>query len=230
MAAVEYRQFCPVSKALELLGERWTLLIIREMLVGARRFSELQRGLAQISPTMLTKRLKQLADDGLIVRKRIPGQSGYEYFLSEAGHELFPVIQALGQWGMKWARGKLADSDLDVELLMLYLVRSIDPTRLVGDETVIRFNFTDLKQLKKWWLVVHGDNVDVCLEDPGKEVDVRFDVDLRTMIEIWMGDRTYRSAQRDGKLKLSGLPALTRNVTDWMTNSAYAGIAPPTEI
>jgi DNA-binding HxlR family transcriptional regulator len=227
---VEYKQFCPVAKASELLGERWTLLIIRELLMGARRFSELQRGMAQISPTMLTKRLSELVNDGLVVRKRIPGQRGYEYYLSEAGKELSPVIKSLGDWGMKWARGKMADSDLDVELLMLYLVRSINPTKLVGDETVIRFNFLDLKRLQKWWLVVRGENVDVCLENPGKEVDVRFDVDLRTMIEIWMGNRSYRSAIREGKLKLYGPPALTRNVTDWMANSVYAEVAPASEI
>ncbi|HEX6092676.1 MAG TPA: SCP2 sterol-binding domain-containing protein, partial [Dongiaceae bacterium] len=158
------------------------------------------------------------------------GQRGYEYYLSEAGKELSPVIKSLGDWGMKGARGKMADSDLDVELLMLYLVRSINPTKLVGDETVIRFNFLDLKRLQKWWLVVRGENVDVCLENPGKEVDIRFDVDLRTMIEIWMGNRSYRSAIREGKLKLYGPPALTRNVTDWMANSVYAEVAPASEI
>ena len=227
---VEYRQFCPVSKASELLGERWTLLIIRELLAGARRFNELQRGMAQISPTMLTKRLGQLCTDGLVIRKRIPGQKGYEYYLSQAGEELAPVIRAIGEWGMKWARGKMEDTDLDVELLMLYLERSIDPTRLVGPETVIQFRFPDLKKLQKWWLVVSGKNIDVCLRDPGKEVDVRFDVDLRTMIEVWMGDRTYRSAIREGKLKLSGSAALTRSVTDWMASSAFAGLPPSNEI
>jgi DNA-binding HxlR family transcriptional regulator len=227
---VEYRQFCPVAKAADLLGERWTFLIVRELLMGARRFSELQRGLAQISPTVLTKRLNDLAANGLVLKKRVSGQRGHEYFLTPAGKELAPLIRALGDWGMKWARGKMADSDLDVELLMLYLVRSIRPECLVGDETVIRFNFRDLKQLEKWWLVVRGSEIDVCLEDPGKDVDVRFDVDLRTMTEIWMGDRTYRSAIRSGKLRIGGSPGLTRNVTDWLANSTYAGGAPATEI
>lgn len=227
---MEYNQFCPVSKASEMLGERWTLLIIRELLMGARRFSELQRGLAKISPTVLTKRLGKLTARGLIVRKRVPGQRGYEYFLSEAGKELEPVVEALGAWGLKWARGRMEDSDLDVELLMLYLARSIDPGKLVGDETIIRFTFRDLKRLNTWWLLVHGGTVEACLDDPGKEADVRFDVDLRTMVEIWMGDRTYRSALREGKLRLYGPRGLTRNVTDWMANSRYAGMAPATEI
>jgi len=227
---VEYHQFCPVAKASELLGERWTFLIIRELLMGARRFSELQRGMAQISPTVLTKRLNELAANGLIVRKRITGQKGSEYFLTQAGQELAPVLKALGEWGMKWARGRMADSDLDVELLMLYLNRSINPDKLIGDETVIRFSFSDLKHLRNWWLVVKGHEIDICLKDPGKEIDVRFDVDLRTMISIWMGDCTYRSAVRSGKLRLSGQQALTRSVTEWMSNSSYASTAPAIEI
>lgn len=227
---MEYNQFCPVSKASEILGERWTFLIIRELLMGAHRFSELQRGLAQISPTVLTKRLNELAADGLIVKRRIPGQKGHEYHLSLAGKELAPVVTALGEWGMKWARGRMADSDLDVELLMLYLVRSIRPDRLIGDETIIRFNFLDLEHLNKWWLVVRGNDIDVCLDDPGKDVDIRFDVDLRTMVEIWMGDRTYRAAIRSGKLKLTGPSGLTRNVTEWLTNSSFAGVAAAAEI
>jgi len=227
---VNYKQFCPVSKAAELLGERWTFLLIREFLMGAHRFSELQRGLAQISPTVLTRRLNELAANGLIVKRRIPGQRGHEYHLSEAGKELAPVIRDLGEWGMKWARGRMEDSELDVELLMLYLARSIKPEKLIGDETIIRFHFRDLEHLQKWWLVVRGQDVDVCLNDPGKEVDIRFDVDLRTMIEIWMGDLSYRAAIRNGKLKLTGSSALRRNASDWMTNSSFAGAPPATEI
>jgi len=227
---MEYHQFCPVSKAAELLGERWTFLIIRELLMGARRFSELQRGMAQISPTVLTKRLHELASNGLITRKRISGQKGFQYFLTQAGRELAPVIRALGEWGMKWARGQMSDSDLDVELLMLYLERSIKPDRLVGDETVIRFAFSDLKDLRNWWLIVKGEDIDVCIKDPGKEADIRFDVDLRTMISIWMGDCTYRSAVRSGRLRLSGSRALTRTVTDWMSNYSHEALAPATEI
>ncbi len=219
---MEYRQFCPVSKASEILGERWTFLIVRELLMGAHRFNELQRGLASISPTVLTRRLNELTSDGLVMRKRIPGQRVYEYHLTLAGRDLEPVIRALAGWGMKWARGRMTDADLDVELLMLYLERSIHPDRLIGDETIVCFSFTDLAQLNRWWLIVRGQSVEVCLDDPGKEVDVRFDVDLRTMVEIWMGDLSYRAAIRTGRLKLWGPSALTRSVTDWMSNSALA--------
>ena len=141
---MEYGQFCPVAKALEVLGERWTILIVRELLMGGSRFNELQRGLNQISPTMLTRRLNELSDAGIVIRKKIPGQRGYEYFLTEMGNELLPVVESIGNWGMRWARGKMDDTDLDLELLMLYLKRSIRPDKLPGNETIIRFKFTDI--------------------------------------------------------------------------------------
>lgn len=227
---MEYKQFCPVAKASELLGEKWTFLIIREALMGATRFNEFQRGMALISPTMLTKRLNELTENGLMVRKKINMQKGYEYFLSEAGKDLYPVIMQLGDWGMKWARGQMQNSELDVELLMIYLVRSIKPEKLAGNETTIQFNFTDLENLKKWWIVVQNDEVDVCLEDPGRDVDVWFNTDLRTMIEVWMGDTTYKKAIRESRLKLLGPPQLTSNVSRWMAYSIFAGIPEAVEI
>ena len=227
---MEYGQFCPVAKATEILGEKWTLLIIRELLMGGTRFNELQRGLSLISPTILTKRLNDLADSGLIVRKKIPGQRGYEYFLTEAGRELYPVVKQVGEWGMRWARGKMSPSDLDLDLLMLYLQLSIMPDKLVGKETVVHFNFTDVDTYPKWWLVVKENNTDVCVQDPGKDVDVYFTTDLRTMIDAWMGDITYKTAINNGRLKLVGDSTLTRNVTSWMANSMFAGMAPANEI
>ena len=227
---MEYGQFCPVAKALEILGERWTILIVREMLMGGKRFNELQRGLNQISPTILTKRLNDLTDAGIAIRKKIPGQRGYEYFLTEMGKELLPVVASIGEWGMRWARGKMDDTDLDLELLMLYLQRSIVADKLPGNETVIRFKFTDISQFSDWWIVTSENDVDVCVRDPGKDVDVYFTTDLRTMIEVWMGDTAYKTAISDGRLILVGQSGLTRNVESWLAPSVFAGIAPATAI
>lgn len=227
---MEYGQFCPVAKAMELLGEKWTLLILRELHMGATRFNELQRGLSLISPTVLTKRLNDLANAELILRKKIPGQRGNEYFLTQAGEETLPLLKGIGDWGMRWARGDIRDSDLDVELLMVYLQRSINTDRLPGDQSVIRFKFTDLKKLGDWWLLVKGCNVDICLEDPGKEVDVYLTTDLRTMVNCWMGDETYKAAIADKRLKLVGPSALTRNIQHWISDSIFAGIPPAREI
>ena len=198
--------------------------------MGATRFSELQRGLSLISPTVLTKRLGELCDAELILRRKISGQRGYEYFLTQAGKETLPFILAIGEWGMRWARGGLQDSDLDIELLMLYMQRSIVTENLPGKDSVIKFVFTDQDVLKDWWLLVNGCNVDICLDDPGKDVDVYLATDLRTMVECWMGDSTYKAAIREKRMKLVGPSALTRNVQHWIKDATFAGIRPAAEI
>jgi DNA-binding HxlR family transcriptional regulator len=227
---MEYGQFCPIAKATEILGEKWTLLIVRELLMGGTRFNELQRGLSLISPTILSKRLDSLAEHGLVVKKKIPGQRGFEYFPSESCRQLLPIIRGLGEWGMRWARSHLTEKDYDVELLMLYLKRSITPEKLIGRETVIRFRFTDIDSYPDWWLVARGEEVDVCVNDPGKDVDVYFTASVKTMADIWMGDISYRKAIAAGSLKLVGDRALTRDVTSWMQNSIFADLPPAGDI
>ena len=227
---MEYGQFCPVAKAMELLGERWTLLLLRELHMGASRFNEFQRGLSLISPTILTKRLNELCDAELILKKKIPGQRGYEYFLTQAGKETLPMLKVVGEWGMRWARGDLRETDLDVELLMLYLQRSVKTDSLPGEQTVIQFKFTDLNKLNYWWLLVKGCNVDICLEKPVSDIDIYFTTDLRTMIECWMGDQSYKTAIADKKLTLVGPSALTRNIQHWLADSIFSGIAPANQI
>ncbi|MDA0990684.1 MAG: helix-turn-helix domain-containing protein [Verrucomicrobia bacterium] len=123
---MQYGQFCPIAKACELIGERWTLLIIRELLCGSTRFSELQRGLSQISPSLLTKRLNQLVDDELLIRKQSVDRKKVEYFLTPSGKELAPIIMGLGDWGHRWARSRMEEDELDIELLMLEFYRRID--------------------------------------------------------------------------------------------------------
>jgi len=227
---MEYGQFCPIAKANEILGERWTLLIIRELLMGGRRYNELQRGLSQISPTMLSKRLDSLEQHGLVLKKRIPNQKGYEYFPTRSCNELLPVIKSLGEWGMRWARSNLTERDYDVELLMLYLKRSVNPENLVGDETVIRFKFTDIREYPDWWMVVTDSEIDVCVNDPGKNVDVYITTTVITMAEVWMGQINYRKAVQDNRLTVVGPKALTGDLGSWMTNSVFADIAPASEI
>ncbi len=230
MAESGYQQFCPIAKAMEILGEKWTLLIVRELLMGGTRFNELQRGLSNISPSLLTKRLAFLEQEGLVFKRKIPGQRGYEYFPTESCKELLPLMEQVGNWGMRWARNNMSDDDFDLELLMLYMQRCINPEKLPGRETVIRFSFTDVNDYRDWWLVVEGGDVDVCVHDPGREVDVYLNVGLRTMCELWMGDVSYRKAISDGDLQVVGPPALTRNISSWITPSIFAGIEPATAI
>jgi len=223
---VEYGQFCPVSKAAEILGEKWTLLIIRELLQGATRFSQIQRGLARISPTLLNKRLDTLQAHGIVVRRRIAEQRGMEYQLTEAGRELFPIILQTAEWGMRWARGQMTDDELDVDLLMSDIQRRINPKKLPGGQTVIKFLFTDLDRYGSWWIKVKGRDVDLCTENPGTEVDVHIVSDLRTLTEVWMGDLSINRAKKTRKLKIMGPSAFLKNTSAWLGLHQYAHVRP----
>ncbi len=221
-----YGQFCPISKAVEVLGERWTLLVIRELLLGNTQFNQLQRALPRMSPTTLSKRLTELQETALIVRRPISGQQAYEYQLTPAGRELYPVILQLGEWGMRWARGQMSDADLDVGMLMADIQRRIDPSQLPSGRTALRFKFTDLEKYADWWVEIQDDDVALCLDDPGHDIDVYFTTDLRTMTEIWMGDLSIREARTKGKLKIVGPPVYLKNPQAWLRLHAMSGIRP----
>lgn len=221
-----YGQYCPVAKAAEILGEKWNLLILRELLMGTSRFNDFQRSMSRISPTVLNKRLKDLESAGLIVKRRLSGRRGYEYRLTPMGNELEPAVEQVAIWGQKWARGQMADEELDVELLMWDIHRRIDTKSLPGGETVLSFSFPDLLKYKSWWLVIYHDAVDLCTEDPGKDVDLYISTDLRTMIEVWQGDRDLKTALRQGRIRAIGSRHLIRTMAHWFTLSIYAGVRP----
>lgn len=186
--------------------------------MGSTRFNELQRGLTHISPTLLSKRLDSMQDNGLLVKKRIVGQKGYEYFPTQACKELLPIIISLGNWGVTWAKSNLTERDYDVELLMLFLERSIDLEQLPGKQTVVRFKFDDFEKYPNWWMVIENGTIDLCVNDPGKDVDVYFTCSVKTLTDIWMGYNTYRKASRDNLITIVGDSALTRDVSVWLKN------------
>lgn len=219
---MKYQQYCPIAAATEILGEKWTILILRELLMGGRRFNELQRGLGDISPALLTSRLKFLEEQGILVRRKVSGQRTFEYYPTEACEALLPVIFAIGEWGLIWTKANMLDADFDVELLMLYMERSVDPSKLIGDESVIQFKFSDLIEQSDWWLLVRNQNVDLCITDPGKDVDVYFNCSVRTMYEVWMGDRSYKEVMSSGDMTVQGEPALLRNIRSWLRPGVFA--------
>lgn len=219
---MNYGQFCPIAKATELLGERWTFLIVRELLMGGRRFNELQRGLGAISPALLAARLRSFEAGGLIVRRRINGQRGFEYCPTMACEELKPIIVALGEWGLCWARNTLGTDYLDIDLLLLYLERSVDPAQLPGTMTVIQFRFKDVPDQQDWWLLVRDGKVEVCINPPGCDVNVYFSTTAQTMGEVWMGERSHREALLAGDLIVEGDLDLTRRISSWLRPSIFA--------
>ena len=221
-----YGQFCPVAKASDIIGERWTVLILRELLLGTTRFNDFQRALSRISPTLLSKRLKELEKKGLIVRKRTPGQERHEYQLTACGRELEPIIEHLAVWGMRWARGQMTDSELDVEFLMWDMQRRLQTDHLPNGETVLCFAFDELDKFKTWWLVACGGEVDLCTESPGKDVDLYINTRVRTLAEVWRGDLDLKSALRDKTVRAHGNMHLARTMPDWLGICLYADVKP----
>ena len=217
-----YGQFCPVAKAMELLDERWTLLVVRELLSGSRHFADLQRGVPRMSPSLLSKRLRTLTRAGVVERHEERGRVAY--VPTAAGEELRPVVEALGGWGVRWLP-ELGDEDLDPHLLLWDMHRSIDLAAVPGRRTVVRFTFGDVDGPERdWWLVIRPDEVDVCRDDPGYAVDVDVETDLGTLTRIWRGDRAWDDGLRAGHLRVRGTEPLRRALPGWLELSAFAGV------
>jgi DNA-binding HxlR family transcriptional regulator len=218
-----YGQFCPVAKATELLGEKWTPLIVRELLCSEQSFNTLRKGVPLMSPSLLSSRLKTLETAGVIVREKT--DRGVSYRLTGAGEELRPIIEQLGVWGQRWARSDLSREDLDPSLLMWDMHRNIDTSYFGAERTVLRFEYVDYpSKMRLWWLVVTGDNVDICLKDPGYDVDLFVQTRLKTMTAIWVGDLSVSRAKRDKLIKVTGNTELNRRMAAWIGCSTLAGI------
>lgn len=220
-----YGQFCPVAKATEVLGEKWTPLIIRELLSDDQSFNNLRKGVPLMSPSLLSSRLKSLEVAGIIDRQKT--DRGVMYSLTPAGEELRPIVEQLGVWGQRWVRSDMSKKDLDPSLLMWDMHRRIDTSYFTNDRTVLRFEYVDYpSKMRLWWLVIDDDGVDICLKDPGYEVDLFVQTRLQTMTQIWMGDISLSKARREKRLKLSGNTRLKDSMPQWIGRSLLAGVAP----
>jgi len=217
-----YGQFCPVSKAAEVICQRWTPLILRELLVGSTRFNEIRRGVPTCSPALLSKRLKELEAAGVV--ERTSSVTGPSYSLTEAGWELFPLIQGLGEWGQRWVRSDYRPDDLDPGLLLWDVRRFLSPVGLGKDRVVVQLTFPSVPAKHRFfWIVVDEHDVDLCLIDPGFVVDVTIEADLRTLTEVWMGDARFVDALADGRITMHGPTELTRQIPDWFGRHPILG-------
>jgi len=220
-----YGQFCPVAQALELVGERWTLLVIRELLCGNYRFSELMHGVPLMSRSLLSQRLKTLEEAGLVERRARDKSSNLEYRLTQAGRELEPVVFALGGWGKRWIRNKLSAEELDPVLLMWDLRRRLDVERLPQARTIVMFWFRDLPAKRcRYWLRAERPEIELCLTNPGFEVALTVETTLSTMVDVWMGGMRPQDAVRKGEIELKGPTRLTRDFPSWLLLSQFADI------
>ncbi len=223
MARHGYKQFCPLAMAAEVLCTRWTMVLMRELIAGSTRFNDIRRGVPKMSPTLLSQRLKDLEEAGIVERKPIPTERGvFEYTLSEAGRDLRDVVIAMGIWGQKWVESSLSLKNLDPSILMWDMRRNLNPNPLPKCRTVIQFVYQDLPSTKRdWWLVIEPDGeVDLCWADPGFDIDLYVSTDLRTMTAIWMGV-TDVSAEQE-KFEFSGSREIASTIQTWLGLSPFA--------
>lgn len=210
-----YAQYCPVVRAVEVLGDRWTLLIVRDMLIGATRFNEMARGLPGLSRALLSRRLRQLVNAGLVRRT----EDGYA--LTPAGEDLRPLVFGLADWGARHAFGDPRPDELDPELLMWWMHGRIDTSALTH-RAVIQVDIAD--RGRRYWLVLEPGDTSVCYTDPGFDIDAVLAADLATLYRVWEGEIEFRQALRTGAIGLTGTRWIVRGFPDWLQLSEVAPI------
>ena len=218
-----YGQYCPVAKGAEVFAERWTPLVLRELLLGSSHFSDLHRGVPLMSRSLLSLRLKQLEGIGVVERRQ--GRLGSEYNLTQAGREFGPIVRALGEWGQRWFHPKFDTNELDVGLLMWDMRRCVNVDAFPSGHISVQFDFTDLPESKRrWWLVSDGEEIDLCPTDPGFEVGLYVATNLQTMTRVFMGDLSLKAAIRAGSIELDGPRELRQRFERWLGLSGFADI------
>lgn len=220
-----YGQFCPMAKAMEVLDERWTLLVVRELLLGSTHFNELRRGVPKMSPALLSKRLRTLERAGVVDRRGVGQRTSYH--LTPSGRELEPVVTALHSWGTRWI-GELGEEDLDPHLLFWDVRRTLPLGEWPRRRTVVEFRLTDVEpRVSRWWLVVADGDADMCDVDPGYDVDVLVTGGLRVLTQVWRGDRSWSEALGSGLVDLLGPTALRRALPRWIGQGNAARVPRP---
>lgn len=219
----KYGQYCPMARALEILGDRWTLLIVRDLLSGALHFNELERGLPGISRTLLSQRLRWLQQAGLLERRVAAAGRAVTYALTPAGQGLQPVVDALVEWGAQWSFGEPRAEELDPLLLLWWMRTGIYGERLPPRRIVVEFSFRGSGvHADTYWLLLEKDDRSICLKPPGFETDVLVRADLAAMYQVWLGRLTFAAALRDALIEVEATPALARAFPLWFALSPTA--------
>ena len=226
-----YGQFCPIAVACETFAERWNPLILRELLFGARRFSEIRQGMPLISRTLLSQRLRELEDAGVVQSRPLARGRGREYRPTPAAEEFREVLERLGEWGQRWGTTQFDPENIDLMMLMWNVRRRIDVERLPSRRIVVRFDFRAFparcRAFQTCWLILERAGPDVCLKDPGFDVDLVVSADARTMARVWTGAVTFAQAVREGGLRVEGARDLVRAFPTWLLLSHFAHVERP---
>jgi DNA-binding HxlR family transcriptional regulator len=218
----DYGQFCTVARGAEVVCERWTALVVRELMCGSTGFNELRRGVPRMSPTLLTSRLRSLEEAG-VVRREGEGRST-SYHLTAAGDELRPIVMALGHWGARWIGSKLDSGKVDVGFLMWDVRRFVRLDEFPADQRVVlHFRFSDAHPRERhWWLVVEDRTADLCRDDPGHDVTLEVESSVRALTEVWTGDLAPQEAMHSHGIKVVGPRRDADALWRWLGTSAFA--------
>ncbi|MEM8982638.1 MAG: winged helix-turn-helix transcriptional regulator [Pseudomonadota bacterium] len=220
-----YGQYCPLALAAELLCRRWTLLIVSRLLDGCETFNDIHAGVPRISPSLLSSRLSELEQAGLLTREAIPGSKRHRYLPTAATRELDDTVMGLAAWGQRWARDMELD-DLDPAFLAWSMSQRLDPDAMPSGRTVVEFEFTGTpSEFRRFWLVTTDGQADMCLKHPGYDTDLLVQSDLRGFVEAWRGIRNLPAEIRRGSIKLTGPTKLKRALPRWLQLSALATYA-----
>lgn len=224
-----YGQYCPIARTAEILAERWTPLLLRELLAGNDHFNGIARAVPRMSPSLLSKRLKELQRVGVVART-VDEQGESCYRLTTAGRELEPTIMAMGEWGQRWMH-TIRPDELDPTLLMFDIRRTMEKARLAEAEAfpvrpvTVSVRFDDVGANERdWWLVVSRSDIDVCDADPGRPVDVWLSSPIATMYQLWFGETTWQQARRDDLVSVHGKAAPTRHLPRWLGQQMFAHV------
>ena len=217
-----YGQYCPVARAAEILADRWTVLIVRELLADVSHFNELQRGLPHMSRTLLAERLRRLERTGVLERRVASRGKQTVYRLTSAGRELQTIIDQFGEWGARWAFSDPRPSELDPIVLLWWMRRRVCIEAIGKRRVVIQFNFGGLRQ--RYWLLIERRDVSVCLKDPGFDIDVIVSADITAFYQVWLGRVTFSEALRRQLIRLDAAPADARVFPSWFAWSPMANV------
>lgn len=218
MTPKPYGIVCPIVHACNLLEPRWTIPILSEMWGGSTRFNDIKRGVGNISPALLTKRLKELEANGLVERIEDPATGQVDYLRTQRAIDLEPALDALAKWAQCNIEARIALADLDVSNLMWHMREYIDPAPLPRRQVVIRFHFNDpeLDYDTYWALIRPGLPVEICSTITGFDVDLYVETDKISLPAIMLNRTTIARELEAGRLFLSGDARIARTMDRWL--------------
>jgi len=216
-----YDDYCPIAIGIEVIGDRWTPLILRELMIGSERFNDIHRGIPRISRSLLSHRLRMLERQGLVERHPRPGAQAVDYRLTAAGADLQPVLWDLGRWATRWVFTEPEEAQMDTIHLVWRLHQCVDPDALPPGRTTVEFLTTGAGSAR-CWLVFEDRESTACQIDPGYPVDVLVRGETRELLRWFLGRISWSQARASGGIAIAGPAALTRRFPHWFHPSAFA--------